>query len=56
MGLIREPRNVDFSMRSRPMTEQEQKEISEFIKMSKAAALVREKRNSAARKRRAAKA
>ena len=36
MGLIREPKNVDFSMKSRPLTEKEHKELSEFIKKSKA--------------------
>ena len=44
MGLIREPRNVDFSLKSKPWTEEELKEFSEIIKKSKAANLLREKR------------
>ncbi len=44
MGFIKEPENVDFSMRSTPWTEEELKELSEFIRKSKAAYLAREKR------------
>jgi hypothetical protein len=44
MGLIKEPKNVDFSMKSEPWTEEELKELSEFIRKSKAAKLNRAKR------------
>jgi hypothetical protein len=50
MGLIREPKNVDFSMKSEPWTEDELKELSEYIKQSKAANLAREKRRSRLKK------
>lgn len=36
MGIIKEPKGVDFIIQSRPLTVDEQKEISEFIKMRKA--------------------
>jgi hypothetical protein len=32
MGLIREPRGVDFFVDPRPLTEEEKKRISDFIK------------------------
>ena len=35
MGIIREPKGVDFVIQSPPLTEQERKEISDFIKMRK---------------------
>jgi hypothetical protein len=35
MGLIKEPKNVDFYVIDKPWTEQEQKEFSAFIKMRK---------------------
>jgi hypothetical protein len=35
MGFIREPKGVDFIIQSPPLTEEERKEISEFIKMRK---------------------
>lgn len=44
MGLIREPRDVDFYINSKPWTEKELKEFSEIIKKSKAADAKREKR------------
>jgi len=45
MGFIREPIDVDFSMKSTPLTEEEHKEISEYIKKCKAARmLAREQR------------
>jgi hypothetical protein len=44
MGFIKEPIDVDFSMKSKPWTEEELKEFSEIIKKSKAADLAREKR------------
>ena len=39
MGLIREPRNVDFVIQSKPWTEEKLKEFSEIIKKNKAAQL-----------------
>ena len=36
MGLIKEPKNVDFSMKSKPWKEEELKELSAFIKRGKA--------------------
>lgn len=50
MGIIREPKGVDFVIQSPPLTEEERKEISEFIKMRKLQKRV-EKENS--RKKRA---
>lgn len=35
MGLIREPDEVDFLVKSRPLTEKERKEINEFIENAK---------------------
>jgi hypothetical protein len=35
MGLIREPKNVDFYVMDKPWTEEELKEFSAFIKMRK---------------------
>jgi len=35
MGLIREPKNVDFYVLDKPWNEGERKEFSEFIKMRK---------------------
>lgn len=35
MGHIKEPKGVDFIIQSPPLTEQEKKEISEFIKNRK---------------------
>ena len=46
MGLIKEPKNVDFSMKSEPWTEEELKELSEFIKKNKAANTARGKRRT----------
>jgi hypothetical protein len=31
MGFIREPEGVDFVIQSRPLTEKQEKELSEFI-------------------------
>lgn len=36
MGLIREPKNVDFTVMDKPWTEAELKELSAFIKARKA--------------------
>ena len=46
MGFIKEPRNVDFSMKSEPWTEEELKELSEFIKKRKAAYFASVKRRT----------
>lgn len=35
MGLIREPKNVDFTVLDKPWTEEERKEFSAFIKLRK---------------------
>ncbi|MEI8203174.1 MAG: hypothetical protein WCH34_09200 [Bacteroidota bacterium] len=35
MGLIKEPNGVDFIILSTPLTEEERKEISEFIRKRK---------------------
>ena len=41
MGYIREPEGVDFFIKSRPLTLQEEKAISEYIQAEKAKRLVR---------------
>lgn len=35
MGLIREPKNVDFTVLDKPWTDEELKELSAFIKLRK---------------------
>ena len=45
MGLIREPKNVDFYVLDKPWTNEERKEFSAFIKLRKEQ---RKKRNSRA--------
>jgi hypothetical protein len=45
MGLIREPKNVDFYVLDKPWTDEERKEFSAFIKLRKEQ---RKKRNSRA--------
>lgn len=35
MGLIREPKNVNFTILDKPWTDKERKELSEFIKVRK---------------------
>ena len=35
MGLIKEPRNVDFFVDPKPLTDEEQKMISDYIKKDK---------------------
>lgn len=35
MGIIREPLDVDFYVESRPLTKEEQKKISDYIKSDK---------------------
>jgi hypothetical protein len=46
MGLIREPRDVDFYIQSKPWSEAELNELREIIKKRKAAQLAREKRRT----------
>ena len=36
MGHIKEPKGVDFIIESKPLTEEERKKISEFIRKDKA--------------------
>lgn len=36
MGHIKEPKGVDFIIESKPLTEEERKEISDFIRKDKA--------------------
>ncbi len=35
MGLIREPKNVDFTVLDKPWTDEERREFSAYIKMRK---------------------
>jgi hypothetical protein len=35
MGLIKEPKNVDFTVLDKPWTVEDRKELSKFIKLSK---------------------
>ena len=35
MGLIREPKNVDFTVLDKPWTDEERREFSAYIKMQK---------------------
>jgi hypothetical protein len=35
MGLIREPKNIDFTVLDKPWTDEERKEFSAFIKFRK---------------------
>ncbi|CAN5359568.1 hypothetical protein BH11BAC3_BH11BAC3_39350 [soil metagenome] len=43
MGLIREPLDVDFVVDPRPLTKEEERAISDFIKADKAKRLLKEK-------------
>lgn len=43
MGIIKEPKGVDFIIQSPPLTIEEQKEISEFIKQRKLQLLTEQK-------------
>ncbi len=44
MGIIKEPLDVDFVVDPRPLTEEEEKAISEFIKADKEKRLAKTKR------------
>lgn len=35
MGLIKEPKNVDFTVLDKPWTDEERREFSDYIKMRK---------------------
>ncbi len=35
MGYIETPKGIDFTIKSKPLTDKERKEISDFIKKSK---------------------
>jgi len=43
MGIVREPQGVDFVIQSPSLTKEEQKEISEFIKLRKQQHLAEQK-------------
>ena len=47
MGLIREPKNIDFTVLDKPWTEEERKEFSAFIKLRKEQRKRRKTRRSA---------
>ncbi len=51
MGLIREPKNVDFTVLDKPWTDEERKEFSSFIKLRKEQRKKRTARNTIARNR-----
>lgn len=44
MGIVREPKGVDFIIQSPPLTEEERREISEFIKKRKLEKLTKAKK------------
>ncbi|MBP9884000.1 MAG: hypothetical protein KBF32_11385 [Chitinophagales bacterium] len=50
MGLIREPKNVDFTVLDKPWTDEERKEFSAFIKLRKEQRRKRTVRATVARK------
>jgi hypothetical protein len=43
MSLIKEPKGIDFIIQSPPLTEQERKEISDFIAIRKSKKIVAKK-------------
>ena len=49
MGLIREPRDVDFFVDPKPLTDEERKMISDYIKKDKQKRIHREKTGKKAR-------
>lgn len=51
MGLIREPKNVDFTVLDKPWTDEERKEFSAFIKLRKEQRKKRTARTTTARTR-----
>jgi hypothetical protein len=62
MGLIREPKGVDFIIKSRPLTKKEEQRLSKFIQEQKAKRLEKistikktSRRTTSARKRATAK-
>jgi hypothetical protein len=50
MGLIREPKNVDFTVLDKPWTKEELKEFSAFIKLRKERCRKKVSRKSTVRK------
>lgn len=50
MGFIKEPEGVDFVIQSRPLTEKEKKELSEYIKAEKEKNKLKSKPNSRTKK------
>jgi hypothetical protein len=46
MGLIKEPKNIDLTIQSKPWNEQELAELSTIIRMAKKAKKARAKRKS----------
>jgi hypothetical protein len=50
MGLIKEPKNVDFTVLDKPWTEEERKEFSAFIKLRKEQRKKRTVRTASSRK------
>jgi hypothetical protein len=51
MGLIREPKGVDFYVINKPWTSQEKKEFSEIIKKLKTRSKVKSKKSPSPKKR-----
>lgn len=49
MGLIREPRDVDFFVDPKPLTDEERKMISDYIKKDKQKRKQRERKGKKAR-------
>jgi len=43
MGLIRESKNVDFTVLDKPWTDRERKELSAYIKIQKEKLLIKDK-------------
>ena len=54
MGLIREPKNVDFYVLDKPWTEEELKEFSAFIKVRKEQRKKRSSRTTSTRQKKVA--
>jgi hypothetical protein len=53
MGLIREPKNVDFTVQSKPWTEEELVDFRELMKVLKSKNSIRKSRLTNAKKKRA---
>ena len=46
MGLIKEPKGVDFVIKSKPLTEKQEKELSKFIAKRKSEIKKKTKKNT----------